>query len=313
MATAALAITLWLAQGASAPPQGDLDAAVALYASAAYEEALTALDRLRSTASDDAAGRANIDRYRMLCLLALGRNAEAEAVIVTLLEHNPAYTLSETDAAPRIVRVFTDARLRALPAAIRRRYASAKALYNEGRFSEAAAEFSAVSDLLADPTLAEVPNLADLDLLARGFKELSLETVAAKTRREEAAAEAQRAAEALAEERRAAEAAAAAQPAPAPRDVYDATDVAVKPPVPLEQGIGRWFGIPAPRAGTPLGTVEVVVDEQGKVAASAMRVSLNKFYDSVLIEATTTWRYQPATLNGKPVRYRRTVALVSGG
>ena len=58
-----------------------------LYASAEYEEALSALDRLKATASADRL--LEIDRYRVLCLIALGQSTEADRVIETIVRADP--------------------------------------------------------------------------------------------------------------------------------------------------------------------------------------------------------------------------------
>ena len=48
-------------------------------------------------------------------------------------------------------------------------------------------------------------------------------------------------------------------------------------------------------------TVEVVIDEQGAVIAAKIAASINGFYDAVLLDSARTWRYRPATKDGRPV------------
>ena len=69
--------------------------------------------------------------------------------------------------------------------------------------------------------------------------------------------------------------------------------------------------MPPPTAGAPLGTVEVVIDEQGAVIAAKIAASINGFYDAVLLDSARTWRYRPATKDGRPVRFRRLVSLLA--
>jgi outer membrane biosynthesis protein TonB len=35
----------------------------------------------------------------------------------------------------------------------------------------------------------------------------------------------------------------------------------------------------------------------------------NPAYDKVVLGAAKTWQYQPATLNGKPVKYRKRIQI----
>jgi hypothetical protein len=69
-----------LAAGVAANAQDDpLSTARDLYVSAAYEEALSELTRVGSSAPTAAAAR-EMDAYRAFCLVALGRTAEAETM-----------------------------------------------------------------------------------------------------------------------------------------------------------------------------------------------------------------------------------------
>src|SRR5438046_7644269 len=74
-----------------------LEPARALYAAAAYDDALVALDNLRVSARREDVGR--IEYYRALCLLALGRNIDAEAAIETAVTFEPFAQPSEADTS----------------------------------------------------------------------------------------------------------------------------------------------------------------------------------------------------------------------
>jgi hypothetical protein len=316
-------LLMLLAPGAvsAGSSQETLDTAANLYASAAYEESLAMLERL-PTADLPVEDRVAIEHYRMLCLLALGRTADAEGVIVSLLDAHPSYRLSEHEASPRVLRVFLDTRRRALPGVVDRRYQQAKRLYDEGRYSQAAMAFAVVRSLLADADLAAAEGrVADLGQLAAGFEELSRAALVAEERRaaEAAAANARAAAEAA---RRAEDVARvgppgrAADPPPPgdpPDGVYDAADPGVVAPEVVRQEIRWWRGrLPEPPDGSPLGTIQVVIDESGTVIASAIVASVSVFYDAMLLESARSWRYTPATKNGRPVKFRRVFAAASG-
>ncbi len=57
------------------------------------------------------------------------------------------------------------------------------------------------------------------------------------------------------------------------------------------------------------GILDVVIDEQGRVTSASLRVSLHPIYDSQLLAATRDWRYQPATFEGKPVKFRKIIQV----
>lgn len=315
------ALTLLLAGHAPSPAraQATLDAARGLYESAAYDDALAMLNGLPD-AGLDAQARVSVDHYRMLCLLALGRTVEVDDVVASLLDRHPAYRISPDDTSPRVMKAFLDARRRALPRVARKRYEQARALYTSRDYAAAATEFGVVRALLAD---AEVPAanspLHDLERLAADFEDLSRTAAAAEERK---AAEARAAAEAAEKareaEREEAARAAAAPPVPAPPPepadgIYTAQDRGVVPPVAIRQDIGHWMGpTPRPPAGTPLGRIQVVIDERGAVIEAVMVASVSGFYDAVLMESVKSWRYQPATRDGRPVKFRRVLALSAG-
>jgi TonB family protein len=59
----------------------------------------------------------------------------------------------------------------------------------------------------------------------------------------------------------------------------------------------------------PRGLVDIVIDELGRVVSMTMRGSIHPTYDAQVLGAARDWKYKPATLNGKPVRYRRLIAI----
>jgi len=267
--------------------QDSLTAARDLYASAAYEDALAVLNRLRAGdhSADDAR---SIEQYRAFCLLALGRADEAERAIEAVVAAQPSYRPSESEISPRLRSMFTEVRRRMLPAIIQDRYARAKTAFDRKEYSAAAQGFKAVLDMTADPDLgaaASQPPLSDLRTLATGFHELS------------------------------AKAAAPPPPPPlpvapipsAPVRIYSSEDVNVVPPLALRQVFPPF---PARLVPPGQGVVEVVVDETGIVESATLRQSVNPQYDAVVLAAAKTWLYKPASLDGTPVKYRKMIQVV---
>src|SRR4051812_6767555 len=107
--------------------QDALDGARQLYAAAAFDEALAALDRMtevRSLPPDEAR---EVAEYRIFSLFALGRTADAEAAAATLITRDPFTQLRSRDASPRIQAMYDGVRARMLPQLIRDRYRAGRA------------------------------------------------------------------------------------------------------------------------------------------------------------------------------------------
>ena len=176
---AVLAAIVLTAAGAAAQ-DADLSAARDLYASAAYDDALAMLNRLRSADHPATQSRA-IEQYRAFCLLALGRPADAEQAIEAVVAAEPSFQPGEGDASPRIRSAFTTVRRRMLPSIIQQKYAQAKAAFDRKEYAAAADGFTQVLAALADPDVAaeaKQPPLSDLRTLAGGFQELAAKAAA---------------------------------------------------------------------------------------------------------------------------------------
>src|SRR5687767_1941422 len=105
---------------APAAAQETLQQVKDLYASAAYEDALGVLSRLQSPEQ-----RLEIARYRVFCLIALDRTAEAETAIQSILAEDPLYAPDE--ASPRVIELFKRVKRQATPQLARTLYADGKA------------------------------------------------------------------------------------------------------------------------------------------------------------------------------------------
>lgn len=327
-----------LAQVEGATHASPLQAGIALYAAASYDEALSALEAARriDLALED---RVALDQHRMLCLLALGRAAAADEAAASLLETKPDFVLTAGDASPRVRAMFDQTRRRVLPAVVRRVYTEAKRAYDGGNYPQARDGFAQLAQMLADPQVAAAdPAFADLGTLTDGFLQLSAAAIDRRSAQRDSdtvpaalavlqpgtaflpvatSAAVTMSAPALDAAPAEAEAPAVAHVPPpfAPIGIftYDWRDKDVLPPVAVAQSVSGWWGaMGEPAAGTPLGAIDVVVDETGRVVDARIHQSANRVYDAVLLESVKQWRYRPATKDGRPVKYRRVTGVLSG-
>ena len=316
------------------------DAVITLYSAASYDEALVALEGAGQLPLSPGE-QVELERHRMLCLLALGRTAAAVDAAARLLEQQPGYVLSEGDAAPHVRAMLETTRRQVVPEMIRRTYEDGKRAFDAGEYGRAGEVFTQLGLWLADAHVAAAdPSFADLRTLSNGFLELS-RSGAARHATASAAAEAPTpllaatrpelpwsAAVAVrmdpasidppAEETNEFVASAAptatVPPRFAPLDffTFDARDKDVVPPQAVSQEITGWWGSRGePPAGTPLGTIDLVIDDAGRVVEARIHQSVNRVYDAVLLQSAKQWRYLPASRSGRPVRYRRITSIVS--
>ena len=168
VATIVLVAFLAVLVSPAAAAQDALARAKDLYASAAYDEALALLNNYNRNGTEGL----EVDLYRALCLIALGRGDDARKVIQQLVEVNPSYQPSETQMSPRLVETFRDVRRRVLPTIVRQSYAEAKAAFERKDFELATKQFDIVITLLNDRDLDVATELADLRILSNGFIDL---------------------------------------------------------------------------------------------------------------------------------------------
>ena len=289
-------VTLAMVLAALTPSaaQESLANARQLYASADYRSALTMLNTLLS-ASPSPQERLSIELYRTLCLVAIGNNDEANKSIEAMVSRDPLYRPNMDEVPPRLRTVFSDARKRLLPALIQERYVIAKAAFDRGDMKIASDGFTQVLLALADPDIAvaaKQPPLADLRVLASGFNDLTVRaltpppvpvvpmTVQAPPPQMPAAPR---------------------QPA-----VYSQEDKNVMPPVMVRQDIPQYPGrVTFDRSGV----LEVVIDINGAVESATMLEGVEALYNRLLLTAAKGWMYQPARLDGAPVKYRKRIQI----
>lgn len=300
----ALSILVLAAAPLASAQEMTLASARQLYGSAAYDEALSVLDRLRAQSAAPGESLA-VDQYRAFCLMALGRQADAVRAIEAVVVADPFFVPNDADVAPRVVTAFRDARRRLLPGVAQQRYLEAKSAYDRKDYATAAAGFDAALRMAAAPDLAEAatqPPLSDVRVLAAGFLELAKAAAAPpppppQPKPEPVAPVA---------------APAPTPPAPAPvKAFYTGEDAGIVAPLVITQRAPRWPPS-VPTAFMPKGrqaVVEILIDEHGLVAAAVIRQATGSVYDEVLLNEAKTWRYKPATKDGSPVKFMKLVQV----
>jgi hypothetical protein len=279
---------------AQTPGRDPLGAARDLYASARYDEALAVLNDMHAAAtqSSPALDRKSVEQYRSLCLLALGRGSEAESAIAAVITADPSYQPKEDEAAPRVRAAFSDVRKRLLPQLVTARYAEAKASFDKKMFAVAVQQFKAVVALIDDPDMGG--RQADLRTLASGFLDLAVAASAPPEPPKPAAAPAP--------------VAPPPAPKPDPLHIYNVNDKDVTPPVIVRQDLPPLNPVMKQQANDR-GVLEVVINEVGRVEGATIRQPVQLVYDTQLLSAAREWRYQPAMLNGQPVKYRKMIQI----
>jgi len=272
------------------------------YASAAYEDALNTLNRVEKGSPDVAR---QVEEYRVFCLFALGRTAEAETSAEAFMRTQPLARLD--DASPRIEAMFQAVRKRLLPSLIRAEYRTARSALDEKNFPKGEPHLIQARNMLAAAREAGAwdESLADLSVLVDGFIELG--RGAAKPA--PTPAEAPRQAPAPAAPAREAVSRPRVEPqAPA---IYTTGDEGVVAPVTIDQTLPV---LPTSlrsimRLTRPAGIIAVLVDETGTVQSSEIRQPTHPGYDSLLLNASRGWKYQPAMKDGAPVKFRKLILV----
>jgi hypothetical protein len=285
----ALAISLGFPSAARA--EDALETARRLYAAAAYEDALKTLERAQPGTADTAATVA-VEEQRLLCLVALGRPADAEGAMTAIVQADPLYVPDASTAPPRVRTAFKDVRARLLPAIARAQYEQARQAFEGADYADASAGFARVLSIVERSEGAGAdPVLRDVAVLAAGFKTLS-----------DKASEPPPATPAAAPP---VEAAAAA---PVPPRVYDAAYPGLAAPTVVRQAVPQWprnLGPPPNRDAV----LAIVINEKGQVESARMTRVVHRTYDQLLLNAVSTWAYVPAQLAGEPVKFRKVIKL----
>jgi TonB family protein len=159
---------------------------------------------------------------------------------------------------------------------------------------QASSGFKEMLDGLADPDISVAASqspLADLKTLAVGFYELSSKALLPLPAAVPAAAEV------------------VLPPGPpaiqAPK-IYTSEDRNVIPPQAIRQQIPAF---PGRVTMAKTGVLEIVIDNAGNVESATMRVPVNAQYDRMATAAAKTWQYQPAMVDGSPVKFVKRIQV----
>jgi hypothetical protein len=261
-------------QVVAAAARGGVGEAKTLYAAASYDDALVALAGLDT---------AEAHEYRALCLLALARPREAEQAAEAMIEADPRYAVAADERPPRFVKLVADTRRRVMPALIRTRFAAAREQYQANNLAASREQFAVVLALADAPDVTDLPELADLRLLAKAFSDLmSAVESAVPSNAPAATADGGR------------------RPLPLPTVTQPEPVRQQLPPAPATiRALGRVF----------TGALKLEIGADGRVKTAAIERSVHQLYDPVLLTAAHQWLYKPATVNGKPVESERVVQV----
>lgn len=287
-------LTVALVAAASVSPataQDVLEQAKAQYAAAAYEDALTTLTRAGGVRG---VNRVEIEQYRAFCLIALGRMDDAERAVAALVEADPKYAPSPNVASPRVLTLVSEMRKKELPAIARRLLDTGRTAYQEKDFAKAQQHLSLLLQLLDDSAMKDVPDAADLRVLAEGFAT-------------------------LASARPGASPAPGGNAPPAANGNGDGTPVSSAPavqadtvtePVAVMQAAPVWVP-PNAIAGAReyVGAIRVRIGIDGKVKLATIEKPTYPSYDARLLQAARQWTYKPATRNGEPIESERVIPI----
>lgn len=271
-AAGAMLIVLLLGFPTTAAAQ-DIERVKTLYIAAAYEEALAAMPA-------EPAGRARTDleQYRALCLLALGREDEAVAAIERLVKDNPTYLPSESDMSPRMQAMFAEVRAKLVPDVARKVYADAKDAFDAKQADTAQAGFRRTLTVIDSLPESDREKLADLRMLAEGFLDLTNAKPVAPAKPEPPAAE-------------------------KPAGDYVG-------PVPIREQLPIWT--PPDSAAMQMeyvGLLHIVISEEGRVVAATILKTTHPLYDAAVMRAAKEWTYKPATRGGRPISSQKNIQI----
>jgi hypothetical protein len=279
-----------------------------LYMAAEYDNALTALEAidLKTLAAPE---RLQVEGFHAACLVALGRNDDAERVMETIVRLDP-HTVQPVDSSPKLRALFARVRVRVLRVVVRERYAQAKSLYDNKQFDEAQSAFEDVVSLLAPSgatSSSEDVTMDDVRTLAAEFADLAK----AGAERNRPAPEPTPPPTPVPAATPPPPPAPAAPASPSTPAIYSAADTDVLPPVTLSQQLQLTAGaarIAASRAPLIVYVV-ALISEKGLVEQASLSRPIDPVIDEALLASAKRWQYRPAQRNGVPVKYSKTVRL----
>ena len=288
--TAVAAACATLVGISSAYGQESLQQVKALYASAAYEDALSMVGRLQSTGR-----KPEFEQYRVYCLVALGRTAEAEKAIASVVEEHPTFLPDAEETSPRIQEMFLRIRRGLVPEIAQRMYMEARAAWNRKDTSGASEQFTSLVQLIDTTLVSGVdansasdnaePMLSELRLLATGFLDLGRALSAPPAR--------------------------AVDPVPSvAREPVASAAPQITSAVPVKQDLPQWVPTDQATRREFRGAIRVYINETGSVTRAEVSQVVHPAYDRQLLLAAKTWTYQPATKDGVPIASEKVIEVV---
>lgn len=287
-------IALLLAMPGRVSGQESLAAARQLYASAEYQSALSMLTGLLA-GNPSPQDHQSLELYRVFCLFAIGNPREANSALESMIARDPLYRPNMDEVPRRLRTAISEARKRLLPSIIEQKYDAAKTAFEAGQFKAASAGFTEVLIALSDPDVAAEAQqrpLSDLKVLATGFNELTVRSMAPPPAPEPLPAPAL--------------AVTAATPIVRSPKIYDGHDADVKVPIAVRQEMPPF---PGQIFGFKTGALDVVIDETGAVESATMVTPLDARYNALVVAAAKMWLYRPATLDGAPVKFKKRIQI----
>jgi hypothetical protein len=257
-----------------------------LYSSAAYEAALTAVSSV-----NDSDSKPEIEQYRVLCLVALGRADAAERAVEQLLTRHPLYRPLDADTPPRIQELFTTVRRRLGPSVARAMYLDGKSAFDRKDRVAAVRTFEELARVTDDRDLRDDPAIGEMRVLAGGFLTLSK----ALPEKEEA------------------DNPVAGLPVVAPITIPElaGSPPVASAPVPIREELPPWA--PQDELARKLefrGAIRVSITARGTVDFAEVVQSVHPAYDGLLRRAANNWTYHPARVNGQAVPSERIITVV---
>jgi TonB family protein len=252
-----------------------------LYSNAAYE------DVLRAISPDERPVAAEIGQYAVFSLIALGRVADAEKAAEQMISADPRFR-PDGDVSPRVLELFAAVRRRIGPGLLKAMYVKGKAALDRKDHDAAIAAFRDVLSVADDPDLTNDATVGEIRLLAAGFLELSQALPVAP-----------------------APSASVVPEAGPPASVAKApTGPKITLPLPIREVLPPWTPSASLAKAEFRGTILVQIDAAGKVSSARIVDSVFPLYDAQLLQASRSWTYQPATINGVAAPSERAVEVV---
>ena len=278
----------------TAAAQDALSRVKGFYESADYEGALNVLATLNGSGRNS-----EVAAYRVFCLVALGRKDEAKAAVEEIVRQDPLFRPSDSSVSPRLRSFFDDVRKPLLPEVVRGSYNTAKAAFDAKSWAIAVTEFDRVLTLLIEIG-DNAQGVSDLKTLAKGFRDLAHNATLPPPAPPEPKP--------------------TPTPTPAPKpaappepSIYGIENTEVKRPVAVAKPMPEWRPENAVEERMSFtGALELVIDEQGKVISTRIIDPSHPRYDAALLKAATSWTFRPATKDGKPVKFRYSIAVQLG-